>query len=95
MRAALSNLNWKRIRVGLLMRSVPVPAPVFFLISLLIGWACFTLYFKIDRNTRTLEVLEARTSAIESHLQNRGEPAGDLPDDEGDYPEPPSSAVEM
>ena len=96
MRSAFSNVNWKKLRVSLLKRSVPVPAPIFFLIFFAIGWACFSLYFKIDRTTKSLEELESRTSAIESHLQTGDDSSGDnSPDDEGEYTEPHSPALEM
>lgn len=96
MRAALSNVNWKRIRVALLKRTVPVPAPLFFLIFMLISWAFFTLYFKLERVTRTLDLLESRTSVMESQLQGEGDTPGDpLSDDEGEYAEPPPSALQM
>ena len=93
MRAAFSNVNWKRIRVGLLKRSVPVPVPVFFLIFLLVSWASFTLYLKLEQVSRMLEILENRTSSIETHLSDPSQEG--MSEDDGEYADPPATIIEM
>ena len=93
-RAAVKT-NVRRLRMEFFSKSVPIPAPIFFLIFLGIGWAGFTLYFKIERTHALLEILERRTGAVESHLEELGEIPPELGDEEESYEAPPSSIIEM
>ncbi len=90
---AFVKINWKRIRAEFLKRSVPIPAPIFFLIFLAISLACFSLYFKVQRTNALLQELEHRTEAIESHLQDYGGPDSEMDDGDEGYPEGPTSHI--
>ncbi len=87
----MEKVNWKRIREKVFRQSVRIPAPVFFLIFFAISWACFTLYFKAERNARLIDQLLQRQAAMEAHLgeltdQARG---GPTPEDEEEMEMPP------
>lgn len=94
-RTALEKVNWKRVRQQVLSKSVRIPAPVFFLIFFAISWACFTLYFKAERNSRTIEQLLQRQAAVEAHLNDLSEPGPQEGMPEEDEAESPSQILEM
>jgi hypothetical protein len=93
-RNPLRKVNWKDVRNDLLSKSVPVPAPVFFLIFFAISWACFTLYFKVERSTRAIEELQHRTHVLENQMQTYDSPS-DIPPEEEDEVEISPQILEM
>lgn len=92
-------MNWKNIRLNLLKPSVPIPAPIFFLVVFAVSWACFTLYFKMERTNTLLDSLERRTEALESELESYGDPDSgeEMPYDghNDDFEAPPTQVIEM
>ena len=92
--------SWKNIRLIFLKRSVSIPAPIFFLAVFLFSWACFTLYFKMQRTSTLIDSLERRTEALESELESYGDPASaeEMPyhnHDEDFEASPPTQVIEM
>ncbi len=85
----LQKVNWRRVRRDLLSKSVRIPAPVFFLIFFAISWACFTLYFKSERQARNIELLQQRANVIEQHLNEFSEPSPAMPEEEEELEVPP------
>ena len=95
-RQVFEKVNWKRVRRQVLSKSVRIPAPVFFLIFFAISWACFTLYFKAERNTRAIEQLVQRQAAVEAHLNELTNPdPQDPPPEEDELDLPESQILEM
>lgn len=88
----MEKLNWRRMRNDFLHKSVPVPAPVFFLIFFAISWACFSLYFRMERTSRLIDSLQRRTEALESELNALSASPGEgLPEE--DEADPPLSQI--
>lgn len=87
-------VNLRRFRAEFFAKSIPIPAPIFFLIFLGVGWAGFTLYFKIERTNALLEQLERRTDAVESQLEDYDDAPPEL-GDEDEFEAPPSSVIEL